>query len=162
RLVELALRQPADRKIGSGTGKRMLRTIAARFLPDGVVSAPKRPLQTPQREWLRGPLEDWTRDLVAAALAGCASTWRDRAGIDRARGEWIARMDADDLCGPDRLACQMAFLEAHPECAFVGTTYGIITPNGKRLVPKQRFDWKYLRPLDITAGTELFADPSAV
>src|SRR6185436_18737296 len=59
RLFELALRQPADRKIGPDTGKRLLRQMVVRMLPDSVVNAPKRPLQTPQREWLRGPLRDW-------------------------------------------------------------------------------------------------------
>lgn len=59
RLVELALRQPVERKLGSHTSKVMLRRIAGRLALDGVVEAPKRPLQTPQREWLRGPLSAW-------------------------------------------------------------------------------------------------------
>lgn len=30
---------------------------------------------------------------------------------------FLGRMDADDLCGPERTALQMAYLEAHPSCA---------------------------------------------
>ncbi len=64
RLFELAFRQPDDRKIRNGTGKWLLRRIAARIVPEGVREAPKRPLQTPQREWLRGPLREWAEELI--------------------------------------------------------------------------------------------------
>src|SRR5947209_5635284 len=36
-------------------------------------------------------------------------------GIDLARGEYIARMDADDWSYPYRLERQIEFMEAHPE-----------------------------------------------
>lgn len=35
-------------------------------------------------------------------------------GFDRARGKYIARMDADDIALPTRLARQVAYLEGHP------------------------------------------------
>jgi glycosyltransferase EpsE len=38
-----------------------------------------------------------------------------------ARGRYLARMDGDDVCAPDRLRRQVDFLEATPEVAFVGT-----------------------------------------
>ena len=38
-----------------------------------------------------------------------------------AAGEYCARMDGDDLCDPTRFAQQAAFLDAHPEFAFVST-----------------------------------------
>lgn len=37
-----------------------------------------------------------------------------------AKGEYVARMDADDLCLPDRIEKQVAFLDSHPEYAVVG------------------------------------------
>jgi len=37
------------------------------------------------------------------------------------RGEYIARMDGDDLSEPERLARQVAFLESHPDYALVGS-----------------------------------------
>lgn len=85
RLFELALRQPMERKLGNGTGKWMLRRIAAGLLPEGVVEAPKRPLQTPQREWLRGPLRDWATAQIEAALGGWGANWLD---ADAVRAEW--------------------------------------------------------------------------
>jgi glycosyltransferase involved in cell wall biosynthesis len=42
-----------------------------------------------------------------------------RQGLGACRAELVARMDADDLCGPERLARQVAYLEAHPDIAVV-------------------------------------------
>jgi glycosyltransferase involved in cell wall biosynthesis len=36
-------------------------------------------------------------------------------GLDLAQGNFIARMDADDICFPDRLGKQLGFLNQHPE-----------------------------------------------
>ena len=38
-----------------------------------------------------------------------------------AKGEYIARMDGDDLCDPTRFEKELMFLESHPEYAFVST-----------------------------------------
>jgi glycosyltransferase involved in cell wall biosynthesis len=43
------------------------------------------------------------------------------AGLAAARGQFIARMDADDVAHPERLAAQVAFLQAHPRIGVVGT-----------------------------------------
>lgn len=39
--------------------------------------------------------------------------------LERARGRYIAVMDPDDVAFPDRLARQVEFLEANPDCAIV-------------------------------------------
>lgn len=49
-----------------------------------------------------------------------------RAGTDNAalayvRGEYLAKMDGDDLCHPERLARQVAYLDAHAEVNVVGS-----------------------------------------
>lgn len=70
RLVELAVRQPVARKRGpGGEGKRLLRRLARDLTPASIALAPKRALQTPQREWLRGPLRDWASALIARGVA---------------------------------------------------------------------------------------------
>jgi asparagine synthase (glutamine-hydrolysing) len=84
RLFELALRQPAERKIQGDTGKWLLRELAAELLPETVRLAPKRALQTPQREWLRGPLRAWADDLIERGIARHAA-WFDAAA---AREAW--------------------------------------------------------------------------
>lgn len=85
RLVELAFAQSPDRKIRNGTGKWMLRTIAQRIIPMGISEAPKRPLQTPQREWLRGPLQSWATEQIEAALKHQPGDWLQ---VDAVRKEW--------------------------------------------------------------------------
>jgi asparagine synthase (glutamine-hydrolysing) len=85
RLFEIALLQPCSRKIFNGQGKWMLRQITANLLPGGIVEAPKRALQTPQREWLRGPLRHWAGEMIETGLAQWGSNWLD-AG--RVRAHW--------------------------------------------------------------------------
>ena len=42
-------------------------------------------------------------------------------GLDLARGEFVARMDADDRCHPRRFEKQVRFLDAHPEIGICGS-----------------------------------------
>lgn len=56
-------------------------------------------------------------------------------GVRLARGQILLRMDADDLCRPERFAQQIAYLEGHPECVAVGTQVMLIDPDGQPLRP---------------------------
>ena len=85
RLFEIAFRQPRERKISDGKGKMMLREIVKEIVPQDLAYAPKRPLQTPQREWLRGELRDWAESQIENAISGFGSHWLDRAKVRR---EW--------------------------------------------------------------------------
>jgi glycosyltransferase involved in cell wall biosynthesis len=53
--------------------------------------------------------------------------------IDRARGEYLARMDADDVALPERFERQVAYLRAHPECVLLGCRVRLIDPDGDPL-----------------------------
>lgn len=85
RLFELALRQPPKRKIQGDTGKWMLRRMAARLAPANLLESPKRALQTPQREWLRGPLASWADEKINNATTVAGGEWIDR---ERANKKW--------------------------------------------------------------------------
>ncbi|MGI8748676.1 MAG: glycosyltransferase, partial [Deinococcus sp.] len=45
------------------------------------------------------------------------------SGIREARGEYLAFLDADDIIRPEKVASQLAYLEAHPGCDLVYSDY---------------------------------------
>ncbi|MCA9289227.1 MAG: glycosyltransferase [Phycisphaerales bacterium] len=84
------------------------------------------------------------RGSVEAALARGAGAlrvrtlWREEpglagalnAGLREAATDVVARMDADDACGPDRLRVQADALAAAPELAGVGCAWRVVGPDG--------------------------------
>jgi len=50
--------------------------------------------------------------------------------INLCRGEYIARMDADDISLPERISSQLEFMEKNPEYAICGTNARIINEAG--------------------------------
>lgn len=73
--------------------------------------------------------------------------------IRDARGDYIARLDADDICLPDRLARQVAILDARPDLDVLGMTAIIIDAAGRRIVENrmapthEEIDARHLRGL---------------
>lgn len=64
RLVEYSFRISPQHLIREGQHKYLLRKMLADLVPKSLLGAPKRALQTPQREWLAGKLFPYTWDLV--------------------------------------------------------------------------------------------------
>jgi glycosyltransferase involved in cell wall biosynthesis len=56
-------------------------------------------------------------------------------GVCLARGEFLARMDADDVAEPDRFERQVRLLEEHSQCAVVGGQALLIDSDGDRIAP---------------------------
>ncbi len=54
-------------------------------------------------------------------------------GFALARGEYVARMDADDIALPERLERQAAFLGAEPSVGIVGSAVQVIDADGRNL-----------------------------
>lgn len=72
-------------------------------------------------------------------------------GFKESKGEYIFRMDADDICLPERFAKQVKYLDAHPDIDMVGTfaeTFGAVN-----MIYKSYTDYK-----DINAEL-LFKNP---
>lgn len=72
-------------------------------------------------------------------------------GLSAASGNFIARMDADDIGDLDRLNIQMAFLKNNPGIQLVSTNYSHIDQNGKTLfnkeLPENHGDIEYMMPI---------------
>lgn len=107
-----------------------------RWLPDTLNSLAAQTFA----DWEAIVIDDGSTDGTRAMVAG----WPDarirllpmannggpvvarNAGVAAARGRYIAGLDQDDLCRPERLARQVAYLGAHPGCALVGTAVEIL------------------------------------
>jgi glycosyltransferase involved in cell wall biosynthesis len=66
--------------------------------------------------------------IVTTANRGVSASANEAALM--ARGEFIARLDSDDVSPPDRLEKQVAFLRSHPDCVAVGGRVLLIDESG--------------------------------
>ena len=85
RMVEFAFAQPADFKIHKGVQKYLLREILKELAPKELTYAPKRPLQTPQREWVGDELREFTEAQLEKLLASPAAGWFNKKELEK---EW--------------------------------------------------------------------------
>lgn len=60
-------------------------------------------------------------------------------GLEEARGEYVARLDHDDVCLPRRLERQVELLDSSPEVALAATWADIVETNGRL--------WAHARPV---------------
>jgi glycosyltransferase involved in cell wall biosynthesis len=75
--------------------------------------------------------------IVEQSNAGLSAA-RNR-GIDESDSEFIAFLDADDRWHPEKVARQVAFLRAHPECTLVHTRRRFIDLEGRDVGPQERW-----------------------
>ena len=61
--------------------------------------------------------------------------------LDLAKGEYLAVFDHDDICRPERLAKEVAYLDAHPECGVV-SGWVKSTAGGINVYPEDDHDIK--------------------
>ncbi len=80
-LVEFAMQLPPELKTGFGLRKRLLRKVAAKYVPESIIVREKMGFVTPEREWLRQEL----RGDVLAALDAPSMARLPFLRIDRAR-----------------------------------------------------------------------------
>ena len=66
--------------------------------------------------WVRRDPRITVLEEPTAGIANALNT-----GLHRISETYVARMDADDIAHPDRLARQVAYMDAHPEIGVLGT-----------------------------------------
>ena len=71
-------------------------------------------------------------------------------GINIAQGKYIARMDADDICIPERLELQKKFLDQHEKIAMVASTVEFINEENN-FTGEWELDKKTITPKQIRA-----------
>jgi asparagine synthase (glutamine-hydrolysing) len=75
RVIELAFRLPAERKLRGSESKYYLRQLGRRRLPAGHDTLPKRGFTVPIGAWIRGPYREWFRDDVLGSSAASAAVF---------------------------------------------------------------------------------------
>jgi glycosyltransferase involved in cell wall biosynthesis len=80
-------------------------------------------------------------------------------GLEEAKGEYIARMDSDDISLPTRLEKEVRFLDEHPEFGVVGSWVELIGQN-KGTVWKLQTDPEFIKATMLFYGA--IANPTSV
>jgi asparagine synthase (glutamine-hydrolysing) len=65
RFVELTWRMPERAKVRDGQGKWLVRQVLGQYVPQELWDRPKVGFDPPLADWLRGPLREWSHDLLA-------------------------------------------------------------------------------------------------
>lgn len=84
-------------------------------------------------------IEDEVNRGLAYSLNAC---------IDVAEGKYLARMDDDDICDPDRFMVQYDYMERHPEIAYIGCNAKLMDEKGVwgiRQMPEYPDEKSFLR-----------------
>ena len=93
--MELSFSLPERFLVRDGRNKHIFREAFFGLLPEALRTAPKRTVQSPQREWLKqGPLAD----LIGEVLAAPSALLEEVLDIDEARrvyGRYLAGDDAN-------------------------------------------------------------------
>lgn len=85
-------------------------------------------------EWLREQAQEDSRiHLVSRENRGLVATLNEMLAL--ARGEFLVRMDADDVALPDRITRQVQYLDAHPEVVCVGGSSWLMDEESRLIAP---------------------------
>lgn len=93
RLVEFAVSLPDAFKLKNNTGKQLLRDVISKYVDNDVTYAPKRPLQTPQREWLGEDLKEFVQACINNIKSSEYKHWFNETALDL---EWHKYLAGDN------------------------------------------------------------------
>jgi|TARA_B100001093_G_C26557261_1_gene897099 asparagine synthase (glutamine-hydrolysing) len=63
-LFNFAVRIPLDQKIYGNKGKLVQKKLLESYIPNHLIDRPKQGFEPPLGEWLRGPLKEWSGDII--------------------------------------------------------------------------------------------------
>ncbi|MEM5498183.1 glycosyltransferase [Paraglaciecola mesophila] len=89
-------------------------------------------------------------ELISRENRGLIATLNE--GVQRSDGEYIARMDADDICFPDRFARQQLYFEAHAGFGVLFTGLEYIDASGKVMRKKVAHENREIKPVELLFG----------
>lgn len=112
--------------------------VAQSRMPDTVVLVKDGPLDASLEAVIGRFTADWPDLFTIIALTeNLGLVTALNRGLEVCDTDYVLRMDADDLAAPERFERQLAFMDAHPEVAVLGTAmYEFITnPASARVKP---------------------------
>jgi asparagine synthase (glutamine-hydrolysing) len=80
-LVEKSFSLPDEFKFRFNKTKWLMREILKEVINKNIAEAPKRPIQTPQREWLSNELKDWVFDTVMTGVDN--TNWLNKSIVEK-------------------------------------------------------------------------------
>jgi asparagine synthase (glutamine-hydrolysing) len=104
-LAQFAMRLPESLRVRDGRGKYLLRKVAARWLPQDVLSKPKQGFAIPIAEWFRGPLRALAQDTFAG------SAFRERGLVDPPAADALLREHVSGAADRSEALWQVLCLE---------------------------------------------------
>lgn len=122
--MQLSVLLPVFYKESAANLSQCLESLFAQTIPaDEIVLVEDGPLGAE----LKQVISDFDRILPIASLrlplhVGLGGALR--MGLLRCRGEYVARMDSDDICVPERFEKQVDFLDSHAQVDVVGSAIG--------------------------------------
>ena len=90
RVVAFSWSLPPSMKAGNGSGKRLLRRVLNRYVPQQLIDRPKKGFTMPIRDWLRNELRDWAENLLSERRLSAEGIFNTEI-ISRRWREHIAR-----------------------------------------------------------------------
>ncbi len=94
--------------------------------------------------------EDNRIRLISRENRGLIATLNE--AIEISRGDYIARMDADDICLNERLDTQVKYLRKHHNIGLLFTSIEYIDENGKQIRKKVSAKSRKLEPVELLFG----------
>ncbi|MCT4493014.1 asparagine synthase (glutamine-hydrolyzing) [Bosea minatitlanensis] len=112
RVVEFAWRLPQHMKVRDGVSKWALRQVLYRRVPRELLDRPKMGFGVPLAAWLRGPLRDWTENLLSEARLKQQGLFHP----EPIRERWQAHLSGADWAYPLwNVLMAQSWLDANPE-----------------------------------------------